>query len=71
VPLIHVSMAEGRTPAQKRALLQGITRATEEALGVPLASIRVWITEFPPDQFIAGGEIMADRPTGQERRPAP
>ena len=61
MPLIHVSMASGRTPAQKRALLQAVTAATQEALGVPLTSIRVWITEFAPEEFIAGGEILADR----------
>jgi 4-oxalocrotonate tautomerase len=61
VPLVQVSMAEGRTDEQKRALLQAITQAVHESLGAPVASIRVWIHEFGPHEFIAGGEIYADR----------
>ena len=30
-------------------------------LGAPLASIRVWITEFETTEFMAAGETMADR----------
>lgn len=68
MPLIQVSMARGRTAGQKRALLEGITRAVHEAIGAPVPSIRVWIHEFGPDEFMAGGELLADRqaPTTQE-----
>lgn len=61
MPLIQVTMAAGRTPEQKRALLQALSDATVEALDAPVESIRVWITELPPEHFIAGGEILADR----------
>lgn len=71
MPLIQVSMAEGRTPAQKRALLEAITRAVQESIGAPLPSIRVWIHEFSPEGFIAGGEVLADRLARQSgERPA-
>jgi 4-oxalocrotonate tautomerase family enzyme len=61
VPLINVHMESGRTDAQKRALLVGITQAVHEAIGAPIASIRVWIDEFDATEFIAGGEILAER----------
>jgi 4-oxalocrotonate tautomerase len=61
VPLIQVSMAAGRTDEQKRALLEALTAAAHEAIGAPVASIRVWIHEFPPENFMAGGEVLADR----------
>jgi 4-oxalocrotonate tautomerase len=61
VPLINVHMAEGRTEQQKRALLHEISRAVQAAIGAPEASIRVWITEFKPSEYLAGGEILADR----------
>jgi 4-oxalocrotonate tautomerase len=67
MPLIQVSMARGRTTEQKRALLEAITRAVQESIGAPVASIRVWIHEFGSDEFIAGGEILADRQAHQDQ----
>ncbi len=69
MPLIQVSMAKGRTPEQKRSLLLAITEAVHQSIGAPVPSIRVWIHEFDPADFIAGGEIMADRAdrTGDRR----
>jgi 4-oxalocrotonate tautomerase len=61
MPLVHVSMAEGRTEEQKRALLLAISKAVQETLSAPEASIRVWITEFRPTEYLAGTEILADR----------
>jgi 4-oxalocrotonate tautomerase len=61
MPLIHVSMARGRTAEQKRALLAALTNAAQEAIGAPVGSIRVWITEFDGRDFMSGGEILADR----------
>jgi 4-oxalocrotonate tautomerase len=61
MPLISVSMAKGRTVEQKRALLEGITKVVNETLGAPVSSIRVWVNEFEATDFIAGGEILADK----------
>ncbi len=63
MPLIQVNMLKGRTPEQKAALLQAITAAVHESIGAPVASIRVWIHEFPPTDFIAGGQLASDRET--------
>ena len=61
MPLVSVSMAKGRTVEQKRALLEGITKVVNETLGAPVSSIRVWVNEFEATDFIAGGEILADK----------
>ena len=61
MPLVQVSMADGRTPQQKRALLDGITKVVQDALGASLDSIRVWIVEFPATDYMAGGELLADK----------
>jgi 4-oxalocrotonate tautomerase family enzyme len=52
---------EGRTDEQKKALLDGVTEAVRDSLGVPLTSIRVWIQEFPPKDYMVAGELYADR----------
>ena len=61
MPLIEVHLLEGRTDEQKKELLQEITRAVHESIGAPLASIRVWIQEFSPKEFMIAGELYADR----------
>jgi 4-oxalocrotonate tautomerase len=61
MPLIQVNLAAGRTDAQKRALLQAITAAVETSIGAPTDSIRVWINEFQPTEYMAGGVVLADR----------
>jgi 4-oxalocrotonate tautomerase len=65
VPLIQINLAAGRTDEQKRALLQAITDAVESSIGAPLESIRVWISEFEPTEYMAGGELLADRRAAQ------
>ena len=61
MPLIQVSMMKGRTDEEKRALLQAITDAVHGSIGAPMESIRVWIQEIAPTEFMAGGELAADR----------
>jgi 4-oxalocrotonate tautomerase len=67
MPLIQVSMAEGRSTAQKKALLEAITAAVHDSIGAPVESIRVWVHEFPPTDYIAGGEVLADRRAREDR----
>ena len=59
MPLIEVHMLEGRTDEQKEKLLAAVTRAVHESIGAPLQTIRVWIQEFSPKEFMAAGELAA------------
>jgi 4-oxalocrotonate tautomerase len=61
MPLVEIHMLKGRTDEQKRALLDGVTEAVRDSLGVPLTSIRVWIQEFSRKDFMVAGELYADR----------
>ena len=67
MPLVNVHMATGRTQEQKTALLRAITEAVEEHLGAARDSVRVWITEFPPTDYMAAGELLADTRAKQAR----
>ncbi len=57
MPLIEVHMLEGRSEEQKRVLLEAITQAVHESIGAPLPSIRVWIQEFSPKEFMVAGKL--------------
>lgn len=61
MPLVNIQMAEGRTAAQKKALMNAITDAMHEHIGAPREAVRVWINEFPNTDFMAGGEVLADK----------
>lgn len=52
-------MMVGRTDAQKKELLLAITKACEDAIDAPRQSVRVWINEFAPSEFMIGGELAA------------
>lgn len=61
MPLIEVHILEGRTDEQKEKLLTAITRAVQESIGAPLSTIRVWIQEFSPREYMSGGELAAHK----------
>ncbi len=70
MPLIQVTMIEGRTPEQKRALLAAVTQAVHEAIGAPIDSIRAWITDVPGEQFMSAGTLASDRRAAAGSLPA-
>jgi 4-oxalocrotonate tautomerase len=61
MPLIEIHMLEGRTDAQKKALLASVTSAVQESIGAPIESIRVWIQEFSPPEYMAAGVWYGDK----------
>jgi 4-oxalocrotonate tautomerase len=61
MPFVQVSMGTGRTPEQKRALLDGISEVVHTTLGADYDSIKVWIVELDPDDVMLGQETLAER----------
>lgn len=61
MPLIEVHLLEGRTDEQKKALLTSITKAVQESIGTPMETIRVWIQELSPKEYMSGGVLAADK----------
>jgi len=55
MPIVEVKLLEGRSKAMKAALIKSVTDAVETSLGVPRESIRVLLTEIPPEHWGAGG----------------
>ncbi len=61
MPFVEVSLVEGRSPAQLRALISALTDAVVESVGAPRASVRVVLREVPATHWAAGDETIAER----------
>jgi len=61
MPLIEVHLLEGRTDDQKKSLLTAITKAVQDSIGSPIETIRVWIEEFTPKDYMASGVWSGDK----------
>jgi 4-oxalocrotonate tautomerase len=61
VPLIELTMVEGRTPQQVRAVISALTRAVVDTVDAPAESIRVVVREVPATHWAAGDVTIAER----------
>lgn len=61
MPFIDVTLVEGRSPDQLRALVTALTEAAVSTVDAPRESIRVVIRELPPTHWAAGDVTIAER----------
>jgi 4-oxalocrotonate tautomerase len=64
MPLIDVTLVEGRNADQLRTLITALTAAAEDSLGAPKESIRVVVRELPATHWAAGDVTIAERRKG-------
>ena len=60
MPLAQIQIMEGRSEAQKRAVIEKVTQALVEAVGVPIENVGVIITEVPKSHWGIGGRSAKD-----------
>jgi 4-oxalocrotonate tautomerase len=65
MPLIEVTLVEGRRAEQLRELISGLTRAAVDAVDAPVDSVRVVIREVPATHWAAGDVTIAERRAGK------
>ena len=56
MPILDVTLLEGRPYEKKKALIKELTDATVRALDVPPERVRVLIREIHPSHFAVAGE---------------
>lgn len=61
MPIVDVSIIEGRSPEQIRRPISEVTGAVERALVVPADPVRVLVRELPATHWAAGDETIAER----------
>jgi 4-oxalocrotonate tautomerase len=60
MPLAQIYMIEGRTEEQKKAVIEKVTKALQEAVDAPVQSVRVCIIEMPSTNWGIGGVSAKD-----------
>lgn len=55
MPLIQVTLVEGRTVEQKHALIAALTDAMVESIGTPRDRVRVALYEISSEEWGIGG----------------
>ncbi|MGW0035427.1 tautomerase family protein [Gordonia sp. NPDC003376] len=66
MPFIDVTIAQGRSPEQLRALMHELTMAAHRTLDAPVANIRVVVREVPTTHWSAGDVTIAERQAAAE-----
>jgi len=61
MPIVDISLLEGRDAKKKARLIREVTDAVERALGVPRESVRVLLREVPAEHWGVGGETKAKK----------
>ena len=64
MPIMEVTLLEGRSAEDKRAFTRGVTEATVAALGVSPEQVRIIIREIPAEHFAVAGISKADSGAG-------
>lgn len=60
MPLAQISLLEGASSEQKKAVIASVTEAIAESLGAPPASVRVLLTELPDTHWGVGGKSVSE-----------
>lgn len=61
MPIIEVTITEGRPPERIRSLIHRLSVGASEALDAPLSGVRVIIREIPETHFAAADVTIAER----------
>jgi len=61
MPVVRVSMYDGRTLDQKRELVKGITEVVTRVCGVSTEGVHVVIDEVKRENWSIGGLLYPDR----------
>ena len=61
MPLVQITLLQGRTPDQKRKIAKRITDALVEEAGARREAVIVAFHEDSNESYASGGELMIDK----------
>jgi 4-oxalocrotonate tautomerase len=62
MPIVEITLMEGRDPQAKTRLMALVTDAVVEAVNAPRETVRVILREIPREHFAVGGVSRALTP---------
>jgi 4-oxalocrotonate tautomerase len=62
MPVVRIEMLSGRTPEQKRALAETVTRDVAEIAKCTRESVQVVFTSVDREDWAVGGRLTSDPP---------
>ncbi len=60
MPIVHITLVEGRSTEDVQRCLKAVTQAVQESLGAPPPTIRVFATQVPPEHYAIGGRTRQE-----------
>ena len=61
MPIVQITMLQGRTPDQKRKIAKRVTDVMVEEAGARREGITVVFNEVSKESYATGGELMIDK----------
>ena len=61
MPMVQITMLQGRTAAQKRKIAKRVTDALVEEAGAKREGIIVAFNEVSKESYASGGELLIDK----------
>lgn len=55
MPIVDITLLEGRTPEAKFKLMEKVTAAIVESIGAPPDSVRIMLREIPASHYAIAG----------------
>jgi 4-oxalocrotonate tautomerase len=68
MPIVHISLIEGRDSKAVSGCLKAVARTIHETLGAPMSSIRVIATMVPAAYWVVGDQCKDEQPSAAEVR---
>jgi 4-oxalocrotonate tautomerase len=60
MPIVQITLVEGRDPAAIKQCIQEVARTVHRTLGAPMDTIRILVTQLPPTQWGVGDRTRED-----------
>jgi 4-oxalocrotonate tautomerase len=61
MPIVQISMVEGRSPDQLRNLIREVTNSVASTLEAPIDTIKVVLHEVPATHYGSGNHTVAEK----------
>ena len=70
MPIALIKIIEGRSPEEKRQLIESVSQAMADNLAMPLDAVRVLLHEYPAGHWGRASRLVSDIPDKSSSAPS-